>query len=215
LLTGCCDAERIEQIAIDTNMFSVGEVGCFDKMLSGFFDSSLADHRWFVVEDSRGRVIAAANDAPEPFADRMGNLYSIAVVAEEQGRGLGDLLIEHVERELRSRGDAVARVLIVEASSTGQYVRTREFYRNHGFGKVARIRQFYGPADDKVVFWKSLAESAQRVTASHVCTEDRLSVRRSSCQGFGQCPTTSTDVAGAATVPLMDDGFRTRLHRLR
>ena len=163
----------------------------------------------------RGRVIAAANDAPEPFADRMGNLYFTAVAAEEQGRGHGDLLIEHVERELRSRGDAVARVLIFETSSTGQHVWTRTFYRNHGFGEVARIRQFYGPADDKVVFWKSLAESAQRVTASHVCTEDRLSVRRSSCQGFGQCPTTSTDVAGTATVPLMDDGFRTRLHRLR
>ena len=67
------------------------------------------------------------------------------------------MLIEHVERELRGRGDDVARVLIVETSSTDQYVLTRAFYRNHGYDEEARIRQFYGPEDDKVVFWKSLS----------------------------------------------------------
>jgi len=31
------------------------------------------------------------------------------------------------------------------------------FYRDHHYDEEARIRQFYGPADDKVVFWKLLA----------------------------------------------------------
>ena len=151
------DLERIKQIAVDADMFGTDEVGFFDHMLGGFLDGSLAEHRWLVVEDDQGQVVAAANYAPEPFADRMWNLYFIAVAPEEQGRGLGGTLIEHVERDLRGRGDDVARVLIVETSSTAQYARTRAFYRNHQYDEEARIRQFYGPTDDKVVFWKLLA----------------------------------------------------------
>jgi len=60
------------------------------------------------------------------------------------------------EEQLRRSGEDVARVLIVEASSTDQYARTRTFYRKLGYHEEARIRQFYGPSDDKVVFWKSL-----------------------------------------------------------
>jgi ribosomal protein S18 acetylase RimI-like enzyme len=151
------DVERIKQIAVDANMFSVEEVGFFDELLSGYLDGSLVDHFWLVVDDPQGQVAAAAYYAPEPFADRMWNLYFIAAAPESQGQGFGGLLIEEVERDLQNRGDDVARVLIVETSSTDQYARTRTFYRNRGYGEEARIRQFYGPADDKVVFWKSLS----------------------------------------------------------
>lgn len=153
------DVERIKQIAVAADMFSVDEVGLFDEMLAGFFDGSLADHRWLVVEDASQAVVAAAHYAPEPFADRMWNLYFIAVAPQEQGHGLGGSLIKQVEDELKSRGDDVARVLIVETSSTDQYAQTRTFYRNHGYREEARIRQFYGADDDKIVFWKSLSES--------------------------------------------------------
>jgi hypothetical protein len=47
-------------------------------------------------------------------------------------------------------------VLIVETSSTDQYARTRDFYRQHDYDEEATIREFYGPDDHKVVFWKSL-----------------------------------------------------------
>lgn len=153
------DVECIKQIAVETNMFSPEETDFFDEMLAGFFDGTLAGHHWVVVEDSSGRASAAAHYAPEPFADRMWNLYFIAVAPAEQGEGLGCALIEHVERQLKSRGDEVARVLIVETSSTDQYAATRTFYRNRGYREEARIRQFYGPADDKIVFWKSLVQS--------------------------------------------------------
>ncbi|MCW1957936.1 MAG: GNAT family N-acetyltransferase [Mycobacterium sp.] len=152
------DVERIKQIAVAAGMFSPEEAGFIDDMLAGFFDGSLAGHRWVVVDDTSGRASAAAHYAPEPFADRVWNLYFIAVAPDKQGHGLGCSLIHHLERELTARGDDVARVLIVETSATDQYAATRTFYRNRGYREEARIRQFYGPADDKIVFWKSLVE---------------------------------------------------------
>ncbi|MEO7062079.1 MAG: hypothetical protein ABI083_20370 [Lapillicoccus sp.] len=57
---------------------------------------------------------------------------------------------------MRSAGEQVARVLIVETSSTDDYTASRRFYAREGFDREACIREFYGPGDDKIVFWKSL-----------------------------------------------------------
>lgn len=133
-------------------MLAEDEVGFFDETLAGFADGSMVEHEWLVVENERGDVVAAACYAPEPFADRMWNLYFIAVSPTAHGRGLGTSLVRHIEHELRSRGEETARVLVIETSSTEQYERTRDFYRWLGYDEEARIRQFYGPDDDKVVF---------------------------------------------------------------
>ncbi len=153
------DLAAIKLIAVDAEMFKVDEVGFFDEMLAGFVEGSMEGHEWLVAENDVGAVVAAANFAPEPFADRMWNLYFIAVSPAAQGHGLGSSLVHHVEHDLQSRGDEIARVLVVETSSTDQYSRTRNFYRRLGYAEEARIRQFYGPDDDKIVFWKSLAET--------------------------------------------------------
>ena len=149
------DIDAIKQIAIDTNMFELDDVGFFDEMITGFLDGTMERNHWLVVE-CEAAVVAAAYYAPEPFSDRMWNLYFISVAPRHQGRGTGGLLLAHVEGELRASGDDVARVLIVETSSIDQYVRTRAFYVQHGYDEEARIREFYGPDDHKVVFWKSL-----------------------------------------------------------
>lgn len=155
------DLARIKAIAVAAEMFDTEEVAFFDDMLAGSLDGSLEGHSWLVGQiDSSGdseRVVAAAQFAPEPFADRMWNLYFIAVDPLHHGRGYGQVLMAFVEDLVRSKGETEARVLLVETSSTPQYDHTRDFYRQLGFDEEARIREYYGPGDDKVVFWKSLA----------------------------------------------------------
>lgn|GEM_PF-170521 len=153
------DAAAIKSIAVDAKMFTDEEVGFFDEMLAGFDDGSMEGHEWLVAENERGAVVAAANYAPEPFAHRVWNIYFIAVSPAAQGQGLGSSLVRHIEEDLRSRGEEIARVLVVETSSTDQYSRTRDFYRGLDYAEEARIRQFYGPDDDKIVFWKLLAST--------------------------------------------------------
>lgn len=151
------DLDAIKRIAVAAEMFSVDEVEFFDEMFGGWLDGSLVGHQWLVATGEDGAVLGAANYAPEPFADRMWNLYFIAVEPEHQGRGVGGELMATAEVELLSKGEEVARTLVVETSSTEQYDLTREFYVKLGYDEEARIRQFYGPDDDKVVFWKSLS----------------------------------------------------------
>jgi len=150
------DIDTIKTIAIETRMFSADDAGFVDDVLAGVLDGSLPDHHFLVHETDDGTVTGAAYYAPEPFSDRMWNLYFIAVSPTQHGQGTGGALIDHVERELRRAGPDAAQVLIVETSSTDQYTRTREFYPKHGYVEEARIRRFYGPDDNKVVYWKQL-----------------------------------------------------------
>ena len=151
------DINSIKSIAVEADMFGPDETGFVDETVAGVLDGSLDDHHWLVSEAADGTVIGAAYYAPEPFADRIWNLYFIAVNPIRQGRNVGGALIQRVESDLRQCGPAHAQVLIVETSSTDQYAGTRAFYPKQGFVEEARIRRFYGPDDDKVVFWKLLA----------------------------------------------------------
>lgn len=152
------ETQSIRQLALDNHMFQPDEMGDFDEMLTGFFDGSLDDHRWIVATDDTDLVVAAAYYAPEPFSDRMWNLYFIATAPDRHGTGAGTALIGHVEDELLALGESSARTLIVDTSSVDDYEQARHFYGRCGFVEEARIRDFYGPGDDKVTFWKRITE---------------------------------------------------------
>lgn len=110
--------------------------------------------------DVHGRVVGAAYCAPEPFADRVWNLYFLAVDPLRHRSRVGTTLVTDLERLLSGAGERVARVLLVETSSTDDYEAARRFYGRAGFDREARIREFYGPHDDKIVFWQSLVANS-------------------------------------------------------
>ncbi|MGL5929972.1 MAG: GNAT family N-acetyltransferase [Dermatophilaceae bacterium] len=151
------DRDVVLRLALDNRMFAPDEL----DGLGAAFDDAGADgadeHRWVVAEDG-GDMVGAAYWAPEPFADRVWNLYFIATAPDHHGRGAGSALVEHVESTLRALGREQVRVLLVDTSSTDQYDGARRFYTGRGFVEEARIREFYGEGDDKVTFWKRVDE---------------------------------------------------------
>jgi ribosomal protein S18 acetylase RimI-like enzyme len=150
------DLWAVKAIAIETELFTADDIGGFEDMLQGFLDGSLTDHFWIVLENGADAIVGAAYYAPEPFSDRMWNLYFIGVRSGFQSTGVGSALITHIEETLRGEGKEVARTLIVETSSLERFEGTRQFYKRRGFDEEARIREFYGLGEDKIVFWKSL-----------------------------------------------------------
>lgn len=154
------DTDTIKQLAIDNAMFTPDEIGIFDEMLAGFFDGSLDGHQWLVATapgESDG-LAAAAYYAPEPFSDRMWNLYFIATAPNQHNSGAGTVLIEELIGRLTALGQDHARTLIVDTSSLDGYEQARAFYARRGFVEEARIRDFYGPGDHKVTFWRRLGD---------------------------------------------------------
>ena len=107
---------------------------------------------WLVHDDGAGPV-GVAYCAPEAMASGTWNALLLAVRPERQGEGIGAGLMGRVEALLGARGE---RVVLVETSGTDDFERTRGFYERIGYEREARIREYYGAGDDKIVFRKAL-----------------------------------------------------------
>lgn len=111
-------------------------------------DSSYAFLGAFTPEDE---LVGYACYGPTPETDRTWDLYWIAVDPTVQGTGGGTRLLTEVERRLEGLN---ARMLVAETSSRPEYAPTRAFYQRRGYAEAARIREFYAPGDDRVIFTK-------------------------------------------------------------
>ena len=105
-----------------------------------------------------GALMGFACHGPTPATDRTHDLYWIAVDPRAQGAGAGTRLLAAVERRL---ADDAARLLVVETSGRAQYAPTRAFYLARGYTQAARVRDFYAPGDDRILFTKRLSPAAQ------------------------------------------------------
>jgi GNAT superfamily N-acetyltransferase len=83
-----------------------------------------------------------------------GESADIWLTCEANGKGYGGAIVEHLEAELKARGQ---RILIADTSGVDGFAQTRAFYRKSGYSEEARIRDFWAAGDDKIVFWKSLS----------------------------------------------------------
>jgi GNAT superfamily N-acetyltransferase len=160
--------EAIADIVRATGMFSVLEVAVALELFDATYGppsgpaADESDYEFLGLFDTGGLLLGYACFGPTPGTDRGYDLYWIAIAAQAQGAGAGSFLIGEVERRLRERN---ARLVLAETSSRDAYAPTRAFYAARGYTESARVRVFYGPDDDRVLFTKRL-QPAPRVRGS-------------------------------------------------
>jgi ribosomal protein S18 acetylase RimI-like enzyme len=140
---------RLREILDATAVFRPDEV----TMALELFDESVDGDYEFLGAFEDDSLVAYACFGATPGTDRTYDLYWIAVHPSAQRHGSGSRLFDEVERRLGERG---ARLLVVETSSRESYAATRHFYSALGLLEVARMRDFYAPGDDRVIYTKSL-----------------------------------------------------------
>jgi ribosomal protein S18 acetylase RimI-like enzyme len=70
---------------------------------------------------------------------------------------VGKRLMKFAEEEIARRG---GRMLLVETSSQETYGGTIQFYEKTGYELVGKIKEYYKPGDDKLIFMKKLSAPA-------------------------------------------------------
>ncbi len=158
------DVPAVRDLVVAAGMFAADEAGFLDDVL-GPVARGEDDERTCVVDDAEvpgadGALTSVVLYGPEDAADRVWDLTMIAVRPGRQGRGHGAALLRHVEHDLRERG---ARLLLVDTSDTPGFERARGFYARCGYDEEARIRDFWEPGDDLVVFRKALVAASHAV----------------------------------------------------
>ena len=163
------DRSRVNDILAATGAFAGSEIDValelFDAVYPGdgegpsvaALTSHHEDYEFVGARDAEDALLGYACFGPTPSTDGTFDLYWLAVHPEAQGRGAGRRLLAWVAKELNRRG---ARLLVVETSSRDAYLRTREFYARAGYAEAARVRDFYAPADDRIIYTTRLAARA-------------------------------------------------------
>jgi ribosomal protein S18 acetylase RimI-like enzyme len=115
--------------------------------------SGTADDIWRIASDGS----ALAYVAPERLTDGTWNLLLLAADPARQRQGLGRAMVAAIEADLQTLG---ARLLLVETSGVAAFAGQRRFYSAIGFAREARIRDYYGKGDDKIIYSKALSRTA-------------------------------------------------------
>lgn len=204
-------ADRTSMIEVvrASGLLGPEEVAETEAALDSYLSGETSAEHW-LIDDTNDGAIGVAYYAPERMTDGTWNLYLLAVHPNGQGRGRGVSLVRHVEQDLRARR---ARLLLIETSGTPEFARQRAFYSHLGYRREARIHDFYGRGDDKVIYGKGL-------TPAHPEPDDRaLRVDR---QPGG--PATGVRVAQTGDLPSLlglaeafyrEDGFSTASDQLQ
>ncbi|MFL5504402.1 MAG: GNAT family N-acetyltransferase [Gemmatimonadaceae bacterium] len=95
---------------------------------------------------------------PTPLTEATYDLYWIAVDKSKHRGGVGKRLMKFTEEEIARRG---GRMLLVETSSQETYGGTIQFYEKTGYELVGKIKEYYKPGDDKLIFVKKLPAAVE------------------------------------------------------
>ncbi len=143
------DRIEVDRILTATGMFTAAEIEVADELLDIFLHKpSQKDYQIFVASQE-SRVCGYVCFGPTPATEATFDLYWIAVDPELQGHGIGKKLLQFSEQECQTQG---GKLLIIETSSKELYRPTQAFYLKNGYQIEARIRDFYAPGDDRLIF---------------------------------------------------------------
>lgn len=159
------DIEAVREIVASTGFFHDFEVEVAAELVEERLKRGFKSEYYFLfADDAAGRTIGYACFGPIPCTQGSFDLYWIAVHQEAQGRGLGRRLMGAAEAAMQGdlpAGDGStlprARRVYIETSSQTRYEPTQAFYRRCGYALEARLKDYYAPGDDKLVYVKALA----------------------------------------------------------
>jgi ribosomal protein S18 acetylase RimI-like enzyme len=143
---------RVAEILRSANVFRREEIAvALEVFDDGSRDRTQSEYLFLGAFGPEDVLVGYACWGPTPATDRTWDLYWIAVDSALQGAGIGTILLEEIERRLSGQH---ARMLIAETSSRSDYAATRGFYARRGYAEAARLRDFYAPGDDRIIFVK-------------------------------------------------------------
>ena len=146
------DKGSIMEILKTTEMFTDAEVAVAEELIDIFLKNEFQkDYIIYISEEDDGCLTGYVCYGPTPAAEGTFDLYWIAVSPKHQNKGIGKKLLKFTEDKVRAAG---GRMIIIETSSREKYTPTQEFYKRTGYGLDARIKDFYSPGDDRLIFVK-------------------------------------------------------------
>jgi ribosomal protein S18 acetylase RimI-like enzyme len=156
------DRSGVFRILENAGNFTPEEVGTALELIDEWLE--LGEHSGYLtyVLESQGEesseVLGYVCFGPTPLTEATYDLYWIAVDKSRHRGGVGKRLLKFAEEEIARRG---GQMLLVETSSQETYGGTVQFYEKTEYVLVGKIKDYYKPGDDKLIFVKKVAAAVE------------------------------------------------------
>ncbi len=145
------DPQRVREITESSGFFYAEEIDTAVELVEERLAKGIKSGYHFIFADDGQLTLGYSCFGPIACTKASFDLYWIAVAGDARGKGLGTKLIEASESAIRSLGGSR---IYVETSSRALYDPTRAFYLARGYAEEAKLADFYGPGDAKVIYVK-------------------------------------------------------------
>ena len=155
------DRSGVFRILENAGNFTPEEVATALELIDEWLE--LGEHSGYLtyvlesIGEDASEVLGYVTFGPTPLTESTFDLYWIAVDKSKHRGGVGKKLMKFTEEETVRRG---GKLLLIETSSQETYGGTIQFYERSGYELVGKIKEYYKPGDDKLIFAKTLAERA-------------------------------------------------------
>jgi ribosomal protein S18 acetylase RimI-like enzyme len=154
------DRSGVFRILENAGNFTPEEVGTALELIDEWLE--LGEHSGYLTyvlesqAEDGSEMLGYVCFGPTPLTESTYDLYWIAVDKSKHRGGVGKRLLKFAEEEIARRG---GQMLLVETSSQEAYGGTIQFYEKTGYELVGKIKEYYKPGDDKMIFMKKLRAS--------------------------------------------------------
>lgn len=158
------DGQVILAITNRAENFTIVEIACVHELWDDYLTRGLISGYKFILYEDRDGVHGFACYGPRELTVGAYDLYWIAVDPGSRGRGVGQRLMQYMEDDVIKSG---GYLILIETSGLPSYNPAQRFYENRGYTLQTRIRDFYAPGDDLLVyaryFWDPTREEQPRI----------------------------------------------------
>ncbi len=148
------DKPAIIQMLRNIPEFKPVEVDIAEEVLDSYLCDSIRSGYHVFVAEVGSSIAGYICYGPTPLTEGTWDIYWLAVVPDQQSKGIGKALLTFAEGNIK---ETKGRLALIETSSKPEYETTRRFHRAQGYELACRIADFYAPGDDKLVFQKRLS----------------------------------------------------------
>lgn len=147
------DRPAILEILGATSAFSPPDVQVAVELIDSYLKDGRDSGYHFYIAAEDNNVAGYICYGPTPLTKGTWDVYWIVTAPKFKGHSIGSQLLRLAEEDIKASG---GRMLLIETSSSPQYLEARRFYLNHGYVIVSSIPDFYAPGDNKITFRKVL-----------------------------------------------------------
>jgi predicted N-acetyltransferase YhbS len=150
------DKHAFAKILKETGFFNQEEIDMALELIDDYLHKKEAsDYRFLIAQQHNEpySVIAYTCFGHIPGTLNNYDLYWIVVTPYMQNKGIGKKLLIKTEQIIAKLG---GNKLYAETSGRPKYYPTHQFYIHNDFIMEARLKDFYAPNDDKLIFSKRI-----------------------------------------------------------